>query len=117
MRYLLLASEPEAPQHHTDSWAAHVEAAVAFCARLEDELAASSELEWSEVLAPAEHARSYAVEGSVTEGLAGAVSALTRLWAIRVADAARAQELAARIAHELTARVELRECLAGAQRP
>ena len=116
MRYLLLASEPEAPQHHTDSWAAHVEAAVAFCARLEDELAASSELEWSEVHAPAEHARSDAPDGSVAEGAAGA-PALTRLWAIRVADAARAQELAARIAHELAARVELRECLAGAQRP
>ena len=116
MRYLLLASEPETPQHHTDSWAVHIEAAVAFCARLEEELAASSELEWSEVLAPADHARSFAADGSVTEGTAGA-PALTRLWAIRVADAARAAELAARIARELTARVELRECLAGAQRP
>lgn len=116
MRYLLLASEPQAPHHPTESWAAHVEAAVAFCARLEDELAASSELEWSEVLAPVGHDRFVNADGSVTEGAAGS-PALSRVWAIRVGDVSRAHELAARIARELSAQVELRECLAGAQRP
>lgn len=116
MRYLLLASTPAATHHPTEQGAALIEGAVAFCARLEDELAASSELEWYEVLAPPATSRVFAPDGQ-PQADPGADWALSRVWAVRVSGVARAHELASLVARELGARVEVRECLAGAQRP
>ena len=116
MRYLLLASTPATIHHPTELEAARVEAAVAFCARFEDELAASSELEWSEVLAPPSPSRAHAADGA-SGADPSADWILSRVWAVRVSGNERAQELAALVTRELAARVEVRECLAGAQRP
>lgn len=121
MRYLLFASTPWAsdpanPAHHAAPDATQTESAVAFCAQLEDELAASSELESYEVLAPRPVAHFIGPDGSLSAHPHGNW-VLGRVWMLRVAGAERANELAARIARELAARVEVRECLTGAQRP
>lgn len=131
MRYLLLHHESETDLAARP--AEEIESAVAFAARFEDELAARSELEWGEVLGSDEAAvvvspggtvepagiGSGSVPGSVSGSASGSGSAplLRRAWAIRVDDEARARELAADLADGIAARIELRECLSGSQRP
>ncbi|MBP1326426.1 acyl-coenzyme A thioesterase PaaI-like protein [Leucobacter exalbidus] len=120
MRYLLMVhgaahtGEASARLVHAGRSAAQIEAAVTFAAALEDELAASSELEWSEVLDEPGRAQQFGADGLPA---AGGGSSLTRVWAVRVTDPARAYALGERIARGLTARVEVRECFAGSQRP
>lgn len=115
MRYLLLVQgflPGEGADPERD--AVHLQSAVAFAAKFEDELLASSELEWSEVLGPTDHSRVVGPDGAAW---AGGVTGVSRVWAVRVGTVDRAHDLAARIASELGANVEVRECLVGAQRP
>lgn len=115
MRYLLLVQgflPGEGVEPERD--AKRVESAVAFAAKFDDELLATSELEWSEVLGPTGHSR---VVGPDGEAWAGGVTGVSRVWAVRVGTVERAHDLAARIASELGVNVEVRECLVGAQRP
>ncbi|MBK0421866.1 hypothetical protein JD292_07240 [Leucobacter sp. CSA2] len=126
MRFLLLHHETE--EDLAARPAEEVESAVAFAARFEDELAARSELEWGEVLGADEAAIVVSPGGSVepasagpgavrTGSGAGSAPLLRRVWAVRVADEARARELAADLADGIAARIELRECLPASQRP
>lgn len=119
MRYLLLHHETEAELAARP--AEEIESAVAFAARFEDELASRSELEWGEVLGSDESAIVVSPGGTVepASGVPGSAGAplLRRVWAIRVDDEARARELAADLADGIAARIEVRECLAGSQRP
>ncbi|WP_233615154.1 hypothetical protein [Leucobacter chromiisoli] len=116
MRYMLLLHGRESEVWgRTPEW---VEEATAFLARFDDELASRSELEWTEVLDSDAHA---SLVGPGQETRPGWFNAqgdpLARLWVVRVADAARAAELASQIAGELDTWVEVRECLPSAQRP
>lgn len=112
MRYLLLTSEHTSLTGDADQ----IEKVVAFCRQLEDELALSSELEWYEVLAPPPLTHIVGPDGPASDTPPGDW-AITRVWAVRVANPVRVHELATRIARVLDARVEVRECLVGAQRP
>lgn len=116
MRYMLLLHGTEAEfRGRPPEW---IEEVLAFLARFEDELAGRSELEWSETLEVPEHAETVGPGGEAQPGWFNAeASPLRRLWVIRVADHARARELAGLLAGELDAWVEVRECMPTAQRP
>lgn len=116
MRYLLLLRGAEA--EFVDRPQEALESEVAFLSRFEDELAVSSELEWSEVLgsdAQVEFVSPGGLEESERPQSAGAP--LRRIWAIRVENEARALALAGELADGVAARIEVRECLASSQRP
>ncbi|SEC55964.1 hypothetical protein SAMN04489806_3216 [Paramicrobacterium humi] len=115
MRYLLLLHSrgPEL-RDHSPEW---MEEATAFLARFDDELAMRSELEWSEVLAPASRGRIIGADGTETTAESDAAAPVTRVWVVRVADAARALALGGELARRLGARVDVRECLPSAQMP
>lgn len=119
MRYLLLHHETEADLAARSP--DEVESAVAFAARFEDELASRSELEWGEVLGSDESAVVVSPGGTIDPASSasgsGSAPLLRRVWAIRVEDEARARELAADLADGIAARIEVRECLSGSQRP
>jgi len=94
------------------------EETAAFLARFEDELFASSELDWVEVLDPESHAIVVGPGAEVRNGFyneGGKPSA--RFWAIRVASRQRAIDIASTFAGQLDTWIEVRECLPGAQRP
>lgn len=116
MRYLLFwHAREEELQARTAEWHEEI---VEFLAVFEDELEAHSELEWVEVLAPDSQAVVVGPDLVVSEGpynVNGKPAA--RIWSIRVADQARATEIANRLAGELDTWIEVRECLEGAQRP
>lgn len=116
MRFLLLHHESEAELAARPAEA--VESALAFMLRFEDELASRSELEWSEVLGSDERAEFVTPGGQVELGQApGGAPLLRRVWAVRVDSEERARYLAGELADGIAARIELRECLPGAQRP
>ena len=116
MRFLLLHHESELEA--ADRPAEAIESALAFLTRFEDELATRSELEWSEVLGPDSGAEFFIPGGQVEAGPGeGGGQLLRRVWAVRVASEARARELAGELADGIAARIELRECLPGSQRP
>ncbi|RGE20774.1 YciI family protein [Leucobacter sp. wl10] len=115
MRYMLLLHGREAEfQRRTPD---RREAAVAFLARFEDELAVGSELEWTEVLDDEEHAVLVGPGGTGEGWFNSEGSPLQRAWVVRVQDRERALELAARLARGVDSPVEVRKCLPGAQRP
>lgn len=94
------------------------EEVAAFLAVFEDELLASSELEWVEVLAPESQAVVVGPGSEIRDGVYNAEGKPSaRVWAVRVDTRGRALEIAARIAGELDTWIELRECFSGAQRP
>lgn len=113
MRYLLLV-QGAYPEEDAARDSERIEGDVAFASTFDDELAATSELEWSEVLGPDDRSRVVGPDGSAWSG---GVTGVSRVWAVRVGTVDRAHELAGRIASELGVNVEVRECLAGAQRP
>lgn len=116
MRYLLFWHIRDAELHgRSPEW--HEEVA-SFLAGFEDELAAGSELEWTEVLAPGAQSVVVGPGAELRHGVFDVEGTpLARVWAVRVADRERAVALAAKLAGELDAWVEVRECLPGAQRP
>lgn len=116
MRYLLLAHRVESEiLTHSTEW---IEGVVAYLARFEDELAASSELEWAEVLGSDEQADVVSPDGTVSQGWVNEPGKpLRRVWAVRVVDRARVIELATQLSAELDVEIELRECMPTSQRP
>ncbi|WP_024356196.1 hypothetical protein [Leucobacter chironomi] len=116
MRFMLLLHRRESELlQRTPEW---IEEVVGFLARFEDELLTRSELEWTETLDSDTRAAVIGPGGEHRDGWYNeAGKPLRRLWVVRVADRARAEELAAQLAGELDTWVEVRECLPGAQRP
>lgn len=116
MRYLLLWHTGETElRERSPEW--HEEIA-AYLTRFEDELASTSELEWTEVLAPESQATVIGPGPAVRERDPQTDGApLARAWAVRVDSRDRAVDLASELAGELDAWVEVRETLPGAQRP
>ena len=116
MRYMLILHGTEAALlERAPEWR---EEAVEFMARFNDELAVSSELEYTELVDDEAHAVCVGPGGDVTEGWYNkGARPLQRIWVVRVAGEERARELAGRIAGELDTWVEVRRCLAGAHRP
>lgn len=116
MRYVLIWHvHDEEFRGRSPEWHEEV---VEFLAGFEDRLASRSELEWSEVLDDEAQAFVVGPDLAVSEGhynMAGKPAA--RLWAVRVADRARAVELATELAGELDTWIEVRECRDGFQRP
>ena len=116
MRYLLFWHlRDEELRARTPEWQEEI---TAFLAIFENELAERSELEWTEVLAPDTQAIVVGPDRVVSTGpynVNGKPAA--RIWAVRVADADRATEIASSLAGELDTWIEVRECLEGAQRP
>ncbi|MFT4233135.1 MAG: hypothetical protein QM606_10230 [Leucobacter sp.] len=116
MRYMLLLHGRVAELH--DRPADRLEEVLGFLVRFEDELAISSELEWTEVLDAEDQAEVVGPDREVRKGWANAGAApLMRAWVVRVRDQARAWELAGALAEALEMPVEVRECLPGSQRP
>lgn len=116
MRYLLVwhAHEDEL-RARTPEWHEEV---MEFLAGFDGRLAASSELEWSEVLAEESQAVVVGPDRVVSDGYYNVSGKpASRLWSVRVATHARAVELASELAGELDTWIEVRECLEGAQRP
>lgn len=116
MRYMLLLHGREESVHTTPP--EQVEEIAAFLARFDDELMMNSELDWTEVLASEINAETVDPAGVVRPTWANAASQpLERIWVVRVADEARAHEIAAALAAGTRAVIEMRECLPSAQRP
>lgn len=116
MRYMLLLHGREAERlQRSPEWR---EEAAAFIARFDDELATSSELEWTEVLDADPQAVIVGPGEAPRPGWCNADGKpLTRIWVVRVETAERAAELAGMLAGELDTWIEVRECLPSAQRP
>lgn len=116
MRYMLLLHTRESEmRQRTPEW---IEEAAAFLARFEDRLASASELEWSEVLGDEDAAVVVGPGGVTNPGWYNeSGKALSRVWAVRVADPERVRELAGELAGELDTWIEVRECMPSAQRP
>jgi hypothetical protein len=91
-----------------------IERMIAVMVRLDDELAQSGELVYTEVLEDRDSATVVDATGGLT---AGAGSALSRYWVVKVADKARAVAIAASLAEVLDAPVELRRCLEQSLKP
>lgn len=116
MRYMLLLHGREESVHTTPP--EQVEEIAAFLARFDDELMMSSELDWAEVLASEINADLVDPSGAVQHTWLNADSQpLERIWVVRVADEARAHEIAAALAAGTRSVIEVRECLPSAQRP
>lgn len=117
MRYLLLLRglDPNL-RRRSLSW---VEEVTSFLARFDDELASRSELEWSEVLAPVSQATIVGLSGSEhgADTIDDASETIARVWAVRVADRARAVEISRDLAEALGTRIEMRECMPSSQKP
>ncbi|WP_416445115.1 hypothetical protein AB3K78_00215 [Leucobacter sp. HNU] len=116
MRYLLLWHTDETElRERSPEW--HEEIA-AYLTRFEDELASTSELEWTEVLGPEGQALMVGPGPVVRDrdpGIEG--RPLGRVWAVRAETRDRIVELASELAGELDAWIEVRETRPGSQRP
>ncbi len=115
MRYMLLLHGKAAEFHQRDT--ERLEEALGFLVRFEDDLAARSELEWTEVLDAETQAEVVGPDREVRRGTEGSDAPLARVWVVRVPDQARAWELAGALAEGIGMPIEVRECLPGAQRP
>jgi hypothetical protein len=95
-----------------------IEQVVGFLVRLEDELAASGELVYSEVLEGGDSATLVDEHGGSRRGSFNAPDApLSRYWVVKVPDESRAIEIAASVAAVVESPVEVRQCLAQFLRP
>lgn len=116
MRYMLMVHGLGATV--IERGAEWIEEVVGFYAQFEDELASSSELEWTEALDSDEHAEVVGPGEARRPGWYNkAAKPLRRLWVVKVDTHERARELAAQLAGELDTWVEVRRCLPGSQRP
>lgn len=116
MKFMLMAFGDEKDLHTRPAqW---VENATSFMAHLDDELASSGELVYSEVLedgggATVVDRRRRFHHGSIT----GRGFPLSRFWVVKVATEQRADEIAGSIAEVLGSAVEVRQVMEGSQRP
>jgi hypothetical protein len=116
MKYMIMVFGDEKDLHtRPHQW---VEDVTSFMARLDDELAHSGELVYSEVLddgggATVVDRRRRFHHGSIT----GRGFPLSRFWVVKVPGEERADEIAGSIAEVLGSAVEVRRVMEGAQRP
>ena len=91
---------------------------TAFMVQLDDQLAQSGELVYSEVLEYGSSATLVDRHGGSPRGsFSGATKPLSRFWVVRVAAEARAIDIAASIAEVLGSAVEVRHVMESSQRP
>jgi len=116
MKFMIMVFGDEKDLHSKPpQWA---EQSTSFMARLDNELAHSGELVYSEILedgggATVVDRRRRFHHGSIT----GRGFPLSRFWVVTVASEDRANEIAGSIAEVLGSAVEVREVREGAQRP
>ena len=116
MKFMIMVFGQESDlQTHPPEW---TERMTAFMATLDNELAHSGELVYSEVLAFGSTASLIDRRGHEHDGsFSGATMPLTRFWVVTVADEARAIAIAASIAEVIGAAVEVRQVMQPSQRP
>lgn len=95
-----------------------IERMIAYLARLDDELAHSGELVYSEVLEYGHAATTISPVGEARRGSTNGTDApLSRYWVVKVTDEQRAIEIASGVAEVVGSAVEVRQVMVGAQRP
>lgn len=116
MKFMIMVFGEWAELHARPSeW---IEQMVAFMVRLEDELAQSGELVYSELLADGESATLANPHGASGRASFNASHApLSRFWVVRVPAESRAVEIAASIAAVVESPVEVRLCMEQSLRP
>lgn len=116
MKFMIMVFGDEKNLHsRPPEWAGDV---TAFMARLDDELAHSGELVYSEILedgggATVVDRRRRFHHGSIT----GRGFPLSRFWVVKVPTEERASEIAGSIAEVVGGAVEVRQVMEGSQRP
>ncbi len=107
MKFMLMVFGRESEvRAHPEGWA---ESVTAFMVRLDDELAQSGELIYSEVLEDGADAHLVDRHGGMHPGSLAGSSPLLRFVVVKVPDEARALEIAARMAQVIGSAVEVRE--------
>jgi hypothetical protein len=108
MKFMIMEFGDE-PELHSRT-PEQIEQIVAFMVELDDELAQSGELVYSEVLEDGRDAHLVDRHGRLHQGsFTGHPSPLQRFWVVKVADEGRAIEIARRIAEVVISAVEVRE--------
>jgi hypothetical protein len=116
MKFMIMVFGERADLHaKPPEW---IEQMVAFMVRLDDELARSGELVYSEVLEGGESATLVDPHGGIRRGSFNVSDApLSRYWVVKVPAEARAIEIASSVAGVLEAAVEVRQCMEQSLRP
>lgn len=116
MKFMIMVfAEPGDLRAKPPEWA---ERMAAFMVRLDDELAQSGELVYSEVLEYGDSATLVDRHGRVHPGsFSGATKPLSRYWVVKVPDESRATGIAASIAEVVESAVEVRRVMESSQRP
>ncbi len=116
MKFMIMVFGDEANLHaKPPEWVATT---TSFMARLDDELAASGELVFSEVLEDGNAATLVDRHRGVHRGsIAGRGSPVSRFWVVTVPDEQRALDIAGSVAEVIGGAVEVREVRQGSQRP
>jgi hypothetical protein len=116
MKYMIMVFDEEARLRARPLEA--IEQMVAFLVRLDDELAQSGELIYSEVLEHGDSAALVEQSGTVSRGTFNIADVpLSRYWVVKVAEESRAIEIAASMATVLDAPIEVRRCVEQSLRP
>jgi hypothetical protein len=116
MRFMIMVFGERADLHtKPPEW---IEQMAAFMVRLDEELARSGELVYSEVLEGGDSATLVDQRGGTRRGSFNASDApLSRYWVVKVPDESRAIEIAASVAAAVDAAVEVRQCMEQSLRP
>ncbi|TAL45642.1 MAG: hypothetical protein EPN91_01760 [Salinibacterium sp.] len=110
MKFMIMLFDDRSSVHSRSAEA--IERMVSFTVRLDDELAQSGELVYSEVLD--DDGTLIAPYGSQSHGNG---TPLSRYWVVKVAEKARALEIARGLAEAVDAPIEVRRCLESSLRP
>jgi len=103
---LMVFGEESEVRTHGSTWAERV---ASFMVQLDDELAQSGELVYSEVLEDGHDALLVDRHGGIHDGSLAGATPLLRFIVVRVTDESRALEIAARMAEVVGSAVEVRE--------
>jgi hypothetical protein len=116
MRFMIMVFGERADLHaKPPEW---IEQMVAFMVRLEDELAVSGELVYSEVLEGGESATLVDQRSGTRPGTYNASDPpLSRYWVVKVPAESRAIEIATSVAVAVDSAVEVRQCMEQSLRP
>lgn len=107
MKFMLMVFGEESElRTHPEGWAERV---AAFMTKLDDELAHSGELVYSEVLEDGRDAQLVDRHGGIHSGSLAGSTPLLRFVVVTVPDESRALEIAARMAEAVGSAVEVRE--------